>query len=195
MAYMDFHPTIHEMGDEACAAALIDGSIEELTDYSLQDSGTYRFTNIIGLKRVSFPMQGYGGVREHQSNTALEYVFVPKLKTVNSYAFLNCVQLRRAHFPESTTINSNAFEASGMEALILSSRRWVANLSSVNAFTGTPIEGGNGYIYVPKKMDDGRDGITAYEAATNWSSLAGQFRYIEDYPEILAHVKEQTPWY
>lgn len=40
---------------------------------------------------------------------------------------------------------------------------------------GSKISNGTGYIYVPSAL------ISDYEAATNWASLAGQFRAIEDY--------------
>ncbi len=48
--------------------------------------------------------------------------------------------------------------------------------SAINATTNF-----KGYIYVPRTLADGTDGITTYEAATNWSAYAGKFRYIEDY--------------
>lgn len=45
-----------------------------------------------------------------------------------------------------------------------------------NAFTGTPIASGTGYIYVPSALVD------TYK--TKWSAFANQIRAIEDYPEI-----------
>lgn len=43
-------------------------------------------------------------------------------------------------------------------------------------FTGTPIENGGGYIYVPASL------FAAYE--TKYPTFVGKFRTIEDYPEI-----------
>jgi hypothetical protein len=74
-------------------------------------------------------------------------------------------------------VNVNAFNScSSLTALVLR-KTTMATLSNTNAFTGTPIASGTGYIYVP------RDLITTYEAATNWSTYAGQFRALEDYTD------------
>ena len=51
----------------------------------------------------------------------------------------------------------------------------LCSLDSTNAFTGTPIASGTGYIYVPAVL------IDSYKAATNWSTYAAQFRALEDY--------------
>ena len=195
MAYIDFHPTIHKMGDEACAAAIIEGSILELTDYTVTTTGSYVLAKIPQMGKVSFPMCKVAAISMLQDNTALTSVYFPRMTAAEYYMFGKCVALRKAHFPAAQRIVELAFSESGLDTLVLSSKRYITNLAAVNVFTGTPIEEGNGYIYVPKKMEDGRSGIAAYESATNWSSFAGQFRYIEDYPEILAFVKEQTPWY
>ena len=52
------------------------------------------------------------------------------------------------------------------------------DLYNTDAFTGTLIASGTGYIYVPRALVD------SYKAATNWSNFANQIRAIEDYPEI-----------
>jgi hypothetical protein len=54
-------------------------------------------------------------------------------------------------------------------------RTSVPSLSSTNAFAGTPIESGTGYIYVPAAL------IDSYKTETNWSAFAAQYRALEDY--------------
>ena len=83
------------------------------------------------------------------------------------------VQLKTANIP------SNCFASTALSTLVLynpsSAGVTITTLTSTAAFAGTPIAAGTGYIYVP------RDKISEYEADTNWSTYAGQFRAIEDY--------------
>lgn len=83
-------------------------------------------------------------------------------------------------WPAVTRIeNSRMLIGSGVKAIFL---RNTAKVCSVYASEGMGmLFGSTCYIYVPKTMDDGADGIASYEAATNWSNIAGRFRYIEDY--------------
>ena len=76
-----------------------------------------------------------------------------------------------------SSIASTAFNScSVLDALVIRAAT-VPNLMNTNALVGTPIESGTGYIYVPRSL------ISTYEAATNWSTYAGQFRAIEDYTD------------
>jgi hypothetical protein len=89
--------------------------------------------------------------------------------------------------PKLTKICSDAFTYAGrVTAVILRNTDAVCTLVNTNAFTavGTFSELGTFYIYVPKTMADGSDGVAAYQAATNWSNFASQIRAIEDWPEI-----------
>lgn len=54
-------------------------------------------------------------------------------------------------------------------------RSGTTSLNKATAFTGTPIESGTGYIYVPADLVD------TYKAATNWSTYASQIRALENY--------------
>lgn len=80
-------------------------------------------------------------------------------------------------FTEKLTISTNAFNGSGnMVHLVLRSNE-LCPLSDVNAFTGTPISIGCGYIYVPADLVD------TYKAATNWSTYADQIVSLSEYPK------------
>lgn len=107
------------------------------------------------------------------------------LGTIGQYAFYNCTALTTVDSSAVTSIGNNAFEnCSSLTTLILRGTTNVVTLSNSNAFTSSKIASGTGYIYVPKTLADGTDGVAAYQAATNWSTYANQFRAIEDYPEI-----------
>lgn len=83
-----------------------------------------------------------------------------------------------------TAIGSSAFYGcSNLEALIIRTNE-LCTLSNTTALSVTPIAKGTGYVYVPKTLADGSDGVAAYQAATNWSTYAAQIRAIEDYPDI-----------
>lgn len=95
--------------------------------------------------------------------------------TIGNNAFQYCSALTTVDFPAATSIGDYAFyNCSNLTTLILRSGT-MATLSSTNAFTGTPIASGTGYIYVPASMVD------SYKAASNWSTFAAQFRALEDY--------------
>ena len=50
------------------------------------------------------------------------------------------------------------------------------NQTPTNAFSSaSPLVNGNGYVYVPSALK------STYEGASNWSTLVGQFRALEDY--------------
>jgi hypothetical protein len=108
-----------------------------------------------------------------------------RVTSVGNYAFSSCSQLTTVDFPAVTSIGSNAFSSCvQLNTLILRNAAQVCTLSSTLAFNSTPIASGTGCIYVPRTLVDGSDGVAAYQAATNWSTYAAQFRAIEDYPDI-----------
>ena len=59
--------------------------------------------------------------------------------------------------------------------MILRNTEKACGLSNTSALSGTPIESGSGYIYVPAALVD------SYKTASNWSTYANQFRALEDY--------------
>lgn len=127
---------------------------------------------------------------------------VPKLKSISSFAFRNnsileevdvsgcdsagfgCFSgdtaIQKLDFPalKSLSYSEHWMNCSSLETLILRYEGGVVGLPNVNCLTGTPIEAGTGYVYVPAALVD------SYKAATNWATYADQIRAIEDYPEI-----------
>lgn len=117
------------------------------------------------------------------SNTRIVNADFRECTFIGLQAFYFVSSLRRAHFPKVASIQAQAFHTcSTLEALIIRKTDAVCVLSNVNAFTGSPIATGKGYVYVPAVL------VEEYKAATNWSTYASQFRAIEDYPEICGEV-------
>lgn len=139
-----------------------------------------------GIKKVvSESITSINELRTFDSCPNLTYVNLPNVpKTGWQWNFSNCPALKKAVFSNATEIGTGEFNKdSSLETLVLGSKT-VVKLNNANALVGTPIESGTGYVYVPRTLEDGSDGVTAYQAATNWSTYATQFRAIEDYPGI-----------
>lgn len=117
--------------------------------------------------------------------SSLSNILLPSsIVDIQYRSFMNCTSLKTLNLPSVRKLGTEMFSGcSVLDTLILRSNT-VCSLSDTVSFTGTPIESGVGYIYVPKTLADGSDGVAAYKAATNWSIYAGQFRAIEDYPDI-----------
>lgn len=156
----------------------------------------YDFSNVRFIYQFGFCASGIKKVvsesityindqRTFDSCKNLTYVNLPNVqKTGWQWNFCNCPSLKKAVFANATEIGSGEFNNDPLlETLVLGSKT-VVKLNNANAFVGTPIESGAGYVYVPRTLEDGSDGVTAYQAATNWSTYATQFRAIEDYPGI-----------
>jgi hypothetical protein len=110
-------------------------------------------------------------------------VILPAMKAIGSNAFRGA-SIVTADLAVCTNIAANGFQqCASFEHLILRSES-VCTLANTSAFASTKIAKGTGYIYVPRTLADGSDGVATYQVATNWSTYASQFRAIEDYPDI-----------
>lgn len=99
-----------------------------------------------------------------------------RVTKVGEYAFYGCTVLTIVDTPNITSIATNSMKnCSALAALILRNTEAVCSLAATNALTDSAIAKGTGYIYVPKDL------LSAYQAATNWSTYADQFRALEDY--------------
>ena len=80
---------------------------------------------------------------------------LPKATSIHSYSFKDCITLTSVILRSPT----------------------VCKLKHSDAFLGTPIKSGNGYIYVPDEL------IKQYKTATNWSVYANQIKPLSEYTE------------
>lgn len=106
-------------------------------------------------------------------------ISLPKVTKLEWDTFRECNDLKKVELGGSLSyIQTRLFyNSKAFDTLILRNTTQMA-LYNIDAFTGTPIANGTGYIYVPRALVD------SYKAATNWSNFSSQIKAIEDYPEI-----------
>lgn len=134
------------------------------------------------------------------SYLAITSIELPNVTTLGMNAIYQCGNLKKAVLPSVTTIGSNGLTnlnslefldicggsrligmstIQKLETLIIRKTDAICTLSSMSDISSSsPIRNGTGYIYVPQAL------IESYKTATNWSTIANQFRAIEDYPDI-----------
>ena len=109
--------------------------------------------------------------------TKLTTVNLSRIVTIGYATFRNCSSLSSIELPKATSINSYSFkDCITLTSVILRSPT-VCKLKHSDAFLGTPIKSGNGYIYVPDEL------IKQYKTATNWSVYANQIKPLSEYTE------------
>ena len=118
--------------------------------------------------------------------SALTTAILPSLIKLGASAFSGCNALARIDFGPNLVDASTSLagvrkqvfrNCSALTTAIFRSTT-LLKLENVDAFTGTPIASGTGYIYVPSSLKN------QYVSATNWSTYGDQIRAIEDYPDI-----------
>ena len=145
------------IGDDGCVKQLITGIFSNTNN-------SYIDNEVASIGASAF---------EYCSN--LTSVCFPAVTSIGAYAFQNCSGLISADFSLASSIGSSAFNSCfSLTSLILRKTDTICTLSS-SVFVSTPIKSGTGYIYVPRALVD------TYKSASNWSTLAAQFRALEDY--------------
>lgn len=159
------------------------------------------FANANNLKSINVPLLDTVESEAFSFCPNLTEITLPSLRYTNGGAiFYYCNKLKKVDLPkfgDITGITSdydkgrygqimvNMFAyCKLLDTLILRNSSRIVSLGNKNAFTGTPIEKGTGYIYVPAAL------IDEYKTATNWTTFANQFRAIEDYPDICGEAAE-----
>lgn len=133
------------------------------------------FRNYDSLAVADFSNVTSAGVNIFYACYALHTVHLPSLISISSNMFGYSSLLKRLDFPSVESIDTGAFSGcSRLVTLILRKAGTVCTLKNVNAFTGTPISKGTGYIYVPDNL------VEQYKAATNWSTYASQIKPISE---------------
>lgn len=133
------------------------------------------FSGCSKLTEADFPKVETIGKYAFSDCTALAHINAPRTRIIQTYAFQNCTALETLDFSNKVTINSAAFKgASSLRSVILRSTGY-STLNRSDAFDGTPIASGEGYIYVPASR------VATYKTEAGWYNLAAQFRALEDY--------------
>ena len=137
--------------------------------------GTSSMAECDNLKTIELPEATKLSSYALQYNDNLENVYIPKVVYLGSNVFYGCPKLKGMDLGNVSSITVHCFNGcSSFKTLSIRSETLVP-LNAVGALSGTLIESGTGYIYVPAAL------IDTYKAATNWSTYAAQFRALEDY--------------
>lgn len=187
---------VTEIGESAFNGC---GKLSEANIPKATTIGTSAFNNCYDLKTAYFPLATtIGTATTFQNCKSLHTVDIPNLREIPSYAFKFCTSLTKVKFPAVEEVNTYAFDScsnlkivdlarvdtisanafrncSNLVALAIRHDSTICKLSGTNAFTGTPIVNGAGFIYAPENM------IDSLKAASNWSTYAAQFRVLEQY--------------
>lgn len=142
---------------EAETKSIVERTIEKLNNSNLESIGSSGMRHCANMKEV----------------------ILPNVVTLGQYAFYQCTALERVELASATSINNYAFgNCTVLNTLILSNAAGVCSISNANALTGTAIESGTGFVYVPAALLD------AYKADGVWSNFADKIRAIEDNPTV-----------
>lgn len=139
--------------------------------------GDFSFYLCKSLLQVNLPEVENIILNSFSQCTSLIDLNISKVKKIGYGAFNNCTSLDYIYLKEVTNIDNEAFkDCINLKTFILFGDNIPSLGSSV--FENTPIQKGNGYIYVPKSL------LNSYKTAVNWKEYQEQFKAIEDYPEI-----------
>jgi len=171
-------------------AAYATAAVSVLQDYTVEDGlidktiagsytnnrittkvGKYVFNGCTGLTSVSFPeLADIIDYYSFSGCSSLASVNFPKAKRLGEGAFQVC-PFTSVSFPCLTTIAPKVFtNCTSLSVFNLYSqdRTEIPILGNANAFTGTPIADGNGYIIINDSLVD------SLKAASNWSTYSTQ---------------------
>lgn len=152
-------------------------ALETVTLPAIKIVGNRMFEDCTSLSSASFPTctRIYGAA--FQDDVSLVSVDAPETTIIDGWAFYN-TQVIKLKFPKLVNINGDkAFmNCKNLSALLLANNK-VCTLANSNAFTGTPIASGTGYIYVNDDLVD------SYKLATNWTVYKNQIKPISEYVE------------
>lgn len=111
------------------------------------------------------------------SECGMTSVTLPKCTNLGArHTFSYCPNLSRVDLFVVQTLDAETFLSSkNLSTVIIRNTETVCSLGNTDALAGTPVASGAGYIYVPSAL------LADYQAATNWSTYADQFRALEDY--------------
>jgi hypothetical protein len=156
---------------------MLDSIIQRTTTHVESQTATSVGANVFSgyglLQSADFPMAQFVSQYAFKHDTNLNFVNLPKVKTLEMECFYNCVKLPNIDLPNVTSIARGVFSSAGLKTLIIRTPQ-VCSLANVTGISGTPIAKGEGFIYVPDELVDD------YKSATNWSTYAEQIKGISE---------------
>lgn len=149
-------------------------SLSEINIPNVVSIGTNVFMNCSSITEMSLSGVSTINTSLFYSCTSLESVNFPDATSVKNDAFRGCTKLKTVEIPSVTSINAQAFlNCSALEKIILNSET-VCTLANVNAFNGSSIANGTGYVYVRDTL------LEEYKNYSNWSTYAAQIKGVSE---------------
>ena len=135
--------------------------------------------NILGLKELPANLETLGSSAFYRSNVSIS-VLPSKITAIKSSTFYYCTSSLFKGLTvlgNLTSIESQAFAyCTYFEKLALPNVTAVPTLANKNAFEGTKIAKGTGYIYFPDDL------VETAKSASNWSTYASVILPISQMP-------------
>ena len=164
-------------GDNSTLDALIDRSLTSINNNRVTHIGSSAFLDCAYLTTAVFPSALRIGGGAFTRCSGLTTTFFPLVTTIGSNAFNACTSLAAVDFPLAAIIENRAFISCNSLTVCILRAQSVCTLSKADAFSGTPIANGTGYIYVPDNL------VNDYKAATNWAVYEDQIKGLSQLPE------------
>ena len=133
---------------------------------------SYAFNGCTNLENINFPNVIKIGSYAF-SETGISNLYLPKVESLDIYSFYKCENLKEVNLPKLKEIGSSTFAYCPLESITLANSQ-VCLLSDIGAFANTPIQTGEGYIYVPSSL------VETYKNSTNWIAFANKIKAIEE---------------
>lgn len=158
-----------------------DGKIITVSDGSKQNVNMVMYLTRKYLKNTLTSYSGNAtsiAAYAFYGRTALTEAESESVTSIGSYGFGACTNLEKVDLKSSSpvTIAANVFNGSTKLKDVIIRSDTVSTLSNVSAFTGTKIIREQGGVFVPGNL------LSSYKSATNWSSIQGVIRPLDDYP-------------
>lgn len=134
----------------------------------------YAFYRYYALQTFEFPNLTVIGRNTFTQCTGLKRIEAPNLTSIGNDAFSYCSALEYADCGTITSIGSWVFTSCSMLKALILRRNSVVNLTTTNAFSGSAIANGTGFIYVPDNL------VEQYKTAANWSTYSAQIKPISE---------------
>ena len=184
-------------GSEDVYEGLLDNTITEINS-NVKSIVGYACRGLSKLKTVNLPEATSIGNYAFYYCTAMTTINAPKVTSLGTYSFYNCGAIKSVNFPLATSIAQNSFYSCGtleradfgvagtinqagfaycsnLKTLILRKTGTICKLATAtNAFQGSAIANGTGYVYVPDDL------VETYKSATNWSNYASQIKPLSE---------------
>lgn len=191
----DFINTIDLLGDDVVIDSIINRTITEFKDDTIETVGKYAFEGCAALETLHLPNATELDVSALYKTRKLKNIELPNVTSLGRNVFVGC-GVERLRLPSVVTSGVWLFDPSGdkflkivdmpkletiqgsfmggntsMKALLLRNTAKVCSLANLDTMTLSATV----HIYVPSALYD------AYCEATNWSAIKDRIHKLEDY--------------